>query len=373
VNKAKIFLVEAEGKLIPMEETVYKSENDLQALLAAYPDLIPGDQIEPDNPRRWFLVARELAVPGDFDETGRWSLDHLFLDQEGMPTFVECKRSSDTRGRREVVAQMLDYAANGTQYWKMDSLRQAAAETAQKNGKSLDDEILNLIGSTEPSSIEEYWKQVETNLKTGNVRLVFVADKIPTELRRLVEFLNEQMAKVEVIAVEVKQFLGEGQKAIVPRVIGMTEAARDIKQTGSRRQITKEDFLAKCSTPELASFYNYVLDLAATHKLSIYWGSVGFSVRINLSEAGTFASIIYAYPPNILQIYFAQLPWPEERIMEIRKQLVSFGIFKEAPKTLSAKLTNADIAKATEACRLALERMEAISGESDPTPAGSAE
>ena len=40
---------------------------------------------------------------------------------------VECKRASDTRTRREVVAQMLDYAANGTQYWPIDRLRQAAA------------------------------------------------------------------------------------------------------------------------------------------------------------------------------------------------------------------------------------------------------
>src|SRR4051794_12230288 len=40
--------------------------------------------------------------------SSRWSLDHLFVDQEGVPTLVEVKRSSDTRARREVVAQMLD-------------------------------------------------------------------------------------------------------------------------------------------------------------------------------------------------------------------------------------------------------------------------
>jgi hypothetical protein len=186
-----------------MEERAYQTEDDLQALLAAYPDLIPGDQINLDNPRRWLLVARELGVPGEEDEAARWSLDHLFLDQDGIPTFVECKRSSDTRGRREVVAQMLDYAASGTQYWKMDNLRLAAAETAKKNGKSLEEELSKQLGLDEISTVEEYWKQVENNLKTGSVRLIFVADAIPTELRRLVEFLNEQMVKVEVLAVEV--------------------------------------------------------------------------------------------------------------------------------------------------------------------------
>ena len=123
MKNAKIFLVEGKRKLTPMTETAYEREDDLQALLADYPDLLPGDQIDPENPRRWLLVARELGVPGSEEETGRWSLDHLFLDQDGTPTFVECKRAADTRARREVVAQMLDYAANGISYWKMDSLR----------------------------------------------------------------------------------------------------------------------------------------------------------------------------------------------------------------------------------------------------------
>src|SRR6266851_3969207 len=119
--KAKIYLQRlGADALIPMEETAYASEDRLQDYLARYPDLLPGDQINPDAPRRWLLVTREMPVPGHALEGGRWSLDHLFLDQDAIPTFVECKRASDTRGRREVVAQMLDYAANGTEYWSID-------------------------------------------------------------------------------------------------------------------------------------------------------------------------------------------------------------------------------------------------------------
>ena len=47
-------------------------------------------------------MAREFGAPGDSNEPGRWSLDHLFLDQDGIPTFVECRRAEDTRIRREV-------------------------------------------------------------------------------------------------------------------------------------------------------------------------------------------------------------------------------------------------------------------------------
>src|SRR5512136_1776907 len=164
MDNAKIFLVDDEERsLTPMTETAYVAEDVLQDLLARYPDLLPGDQIDPENPRRWLLVSREMGVPGDEDEADRWSLDHLFLDQDGIPTFVECKRATDTRSRREVIAQMLDYAANGVEYWGIDRIRQASAETAQQFGKKLDDEIVRLVDDAE-SDIESYWERVETNL-----------------------------------------------------------------------------------------------------------------------------------------------------------------------------------------------------------------
>ncbi len=128
------------------------TEDVLQRLLVAHPDLLPGDQIDPENPRRWLLVAREMSIPGDESRAGRWSIDHLFLDQDGIPTFVECKRSEDTRIRREVVAQMLDYAANGIKYWSMEDLRNAASETAQSQGKAIDSEIVSLLDEQEESA-----------------------------------------------------------------------------------------------------------------------------------------------------------------------------------------------------------------------------
>jgi hypothetical protein len=348
MKSAKIFLVEGERKLTPMTETNYVKEDDLQALLANYPDLLPGDQIDLEYPRHWLLVAREVAVPGNDEETGRWSLDHLFLDQDGTPTFVECKRSSDTRSRREVVAQMLDYAANGTSYWKMDSLRQAAAETAQKNGKSLDDEILKLLNTDDPTLVDQYWKQVEDKLKSSNVRLIFVADSIPSELRRLVEFLNEQMTSVEVLAVEAKQFVGEGVSAIVPRLLGMTETARDLKGKNNRKPTTQKEMIAKC-TPKAGLFFEYILDSANKKGNQIYWGTVGFSIRIYMPQEDNFASIAYGYPPNQFQLYFGHMPFSDEVISRLRKELLEFGIFKQSPKTLTAQITDETIQKAKDA------------------------
>src|SRR4051812_14176077 len=55
---------------------------------------------------------------------------------------------------------------------------------------------------------DELWTRVHTNLAARRLRLGFVADTIPTELRRTVEFLNEQMAEAEVLAVEVTSKVG---------------------------------------------------------------------------------------------------------------------------------------------------------------------
>src|SRR5690606_13924175 len=69
-------------------------------------------------------------------------------------------------------------------------------------------------------------------MQAGRIRMIFLADSIPAELRRVVEFLNEQMDPAEVIAIEVKQYVGTGVKTLVPRVLGQSETARQKKSPG---------------------------------------------------------------------------------------------------------------------------------------------
>lgn len=367
MERDKIFLVGRDrGELIPMEATDYTSEDELQAYLARYPDLLAGHQINPDAPRRWLLVAREMGVPGDEGEADRWSLDHLFLDQDGIPTFVECKRASDTRTRREVVAQMLDYAANGTQYWPTDRLRQAAAETAQGEGKSLDEEIRTLTGNEDPdldegTDIEDYWDQVEANLRAGNVRLIFVADEVPKELRRLVEFMNEKMADVEVLAVTIKQYQGEETNALVPQVIGLTQAARDKKrpEKGRKAPTDRLQLLARCPQPA-ARFLGMVLDLAEERGYIIYWGTGTFSVRAFLPKHNRRASFVYGWPTGF-SYYFSDVPLSDQEAQTLRKQLLQFGVFREHGKnSLRADLDDETLPKLEEVYSFILDRMDDI-------------
>lgn len=70
----------------------------------------------------------------------RWSADHLLLDQFGVPIIVEVKRA-----RREVVGQMLEYAANATRYWPPDRMRALAVER-YGGVDGLDARILDFLG-----------------------------------------------------------------------------------------------------------------------------------------------------------------------------------------------------------------------------------
>ena len=241
-----IYLIQGESDLVEMSQAAYDSEALLQTLIAKYPNVMAGDQMNPSNPRRWLLVVREMGVPEELDGSNRWSLDHLFLDQDAIPTLVEVKRSSDTRIRREVVGQMLDYAANAVVYWPVEEIKSRFETRCTLDGEDHAEVLSEFIGD-EDGSEEEFWQKAKTNLQAGRVRLVFVADQIPPTLQRIVEFLNGQMDPAEVLAVELKQFQGEGMRTLVPRVVGQTAISQAKKAPSviSDDKLLQREFLTE--------------------------------------------------------------------------------------------------------------------------------
>jgi hypothetical protein len=267
-----IFLLDPTGELTEMAETAFAAEVDLQKLLADHPGLLPGDQIDPVAPRRWLLVSREVGIPDQDQGGARWALDHLFLDQDGVPTLVEVKRGSDPRTRREVVGQMLDYAANCVLHWTAESIQGWLARRCQEEGDLDPDEQIALhLG--EAAATGDFWQRVKTNLKAGKIRLLFVSDVIPPELRRIVEFLNEQMDPAEVLAVEIRQYAGKDLKTLVPRVLGQTTEA--LVRKGEERKWDEPTFsadLIRRTGEEEAQVAKRILDWAKDRGCWIWWG-----------------------------------------------------------------------------------------------------
>lgn len=270
-----IFLIhDDKGDLVEMTEQPYDSEDLLQSLLAKHPNLIAGDQISASSPRRWLLVTREASVPGEQEGAGRWSVDHLFLDQDGIPTLVEVKRSTDTRARREVVAQMLEYAANAVSYWSISEIIAKFENDCSNRGQDPDEALQSFLnGECEP---EDFWSKVKTNLEAGRIRMLFVADVIPAELQRIIEFLNTQMDPAEVLGLEIRQYAGEGVRTMVPRVIGQSVTAQDKKSGGGpKRQWDEQSFMNEIEARlgvDKARLATRLLAWARDNGLEIRWG-----------------------------------------------------------------------------------------------------
>lgn len=265
-----IFLASGDDFVL-LSQQPYETEDVLQRALAEHPEVLAGPTTSGAETGRLLLVKREMGVPGEEGGTSIWSLDHLFLDADAVPVIVEVKRSSDTRIRREVIGQMFDYAANGVKYWPVESLRAAVDESA--TGKGLTGE--ELIGSLRPGiDPEEFWRTVESNLISGRIRMVFVADELPGPVIRIIEFLNEQMNPAEVLGVELRQYVGSDHTVYVPRVVGRTSNAVAAKSAPGGKQWTRESFLEVAEerrTPEEVAFCTRLLDDATTRG-RLGWG-----------------------------------------------------------------------------------------------------
>lgn len=274
---------------VSMTETPYDSEDVLQALIAQHPEMLADENA---GQGQLLLVRREAGVNDQADAGGRWSLDHLYVDSNGIPTLVEVKRSSDTRSRREVVAQMLDYAANAKTSFNPERMAAWLEDDTQARGTTAAEALSETLGVEDPDA---FWTTVATNLDAERFRLIFVSDVIPAELRRIIEYLNGQMAQTEVLAIEVKQYVDDRERhqTIVPRVIGNTETAKRTKGARSSRRVTDRTTL-------LAALGDSDAGAADAGKALLEWGEQHPDLSVIWNAAGDIA---FAYGKSLLRVW----------------------------------------------------------------------
>lgn len=328
---SNVFLVHgADEEVVPMGQTEFENEDTLQRLLAKCLDLLPGELITPDDPRRWLLVARELGIPAEDGGGDSFSLDHLLLDQDGVPTFVEVKRATDTRLRREAIAQMLDYAANATSYSSVEAMRGQMARYHAIDEVGVDQMVAEFLN--DPEAVDTYWQAVKTNLSAARVRLVFVADVIPAGLLRIIEFLNAHTDPIEILAVEIRQYQDDGgRRMLVPRVFGQTTESRDRKSaTRKKRQWDEESLRAAMQGKEYETaglaLIDRLLEWVKQRGYRVWYGS---GMRDGSLQVGRYVGeVIYVplvlFTSGLLEIEFQYLSTrPPFTDIEIRRELAT--------------------------------------------------
>jgi hypothetical protein len=208
---------------------------------------------------------------------------------------------------------MLDYAANAVAYWSVDSLRTRFETSCTGENRDPNQLVASLLEADpeDEEAVEGSWGSVKTNLQAGRIRLIFVADEIPRELRRVIEFLNRFTDPVEVLAVEVHQYVGRGLKTLVPRVIGQSEEAKGRKgsSTTGSRQWDEPTFFQELETRHSlveAQVARHILEWARPKVTRIWWGKgtrSGSFVPI-LRHKDTDHQLFAVWTYGTLEIYF---------------------------------------------------------------------
>ncbi|MDA8025876.1 MAG: hypothetical protein M0T78_04980 [Actinomycetota bacterium] len=248
-----------------------------------------------------------------------WSIDYVLIDQFATPTFIDVKRASDTRGRREVVAQMLDYVANASLYWKPGTLE----GWFNSHDEDSDQRLLEFLDNAELSP-ENFWSRVDENLRSGRVRCVFVANSIPDSLIRLIEFLNEHLRLTEVYTVELPQHVSADQlpgvRVIVPKLIGNTTraiASKNERPSAPKRQWDEEsffDYLGERSDPTCVALCREIREWTRAQ-----------GVRVTYGNGDVYGSMLLAAGSHPDAYVFASLSLPRgfakaQLLMELSAQ-----------------------------------------------------
>lgn len=188
-------------------------EDDIQALVHAHPSLLPIHEIDPIFAGA-LPVCRELVTP-----VGR--IDNFLVTPSGLPVIVECKLWRNAEARREVVAQILDYAKELTLFTASDVQREASKRAAGDP-----DALLKLVRAADPSVDEVTFNDALTaNLARGRFLLLVVGEGIHERVERISEFLQRHAGLHFTFGLVELPFyqMPNGDRLVVPRVLAKTE------------------------------------------------------------------------------------------------------------------------------------------------------
>lgn len=148
----------------------YSNEDELEKVLQENPPLLVGQ----DEPPLAFVASQ-------YHIGGAGIADLFYVDGEGMPVLVEVKLARNPQSRREVIAQVFDYASGLAERTvdEVDSDVSGAVERALREFS--DDE----------GQFKVRWQGLGANLRAGSVRVIVAVDMESEDLSRVIGFIND--------------------------------------------------------------------------------------------------------------------------------------------------------------------------------------
>lgn len=195
-----------------------RDEKWLQDLLFRHPELLPLDEIDPDA-GAILPLCRELPLPR---AGGSVYPDLLGVTRSGRLVIIECKLWRNPQARREVVAQITEYAAL-LRRWSYTDL---AERLKQKERWSGAHPLYERAKAVWPDLNEaRFVDGVTRSLASGDFHLLIVGDGIRSDLMALVEHMAGGHAGLARLGlVEILLWSDDaGRTVVLPRAALRTE------------------------------------------------------------------------------------------------------------------------------------------------------
>lgn len=259
---------EGKGRWIKVKEQKYENESALQNILYKSPEIIPIEKLG-ENLLKPRLFIKEAGLPGS------GNTDLIGIDEKGGITIIECKLAVNREIRRQVIGQVLEYAAYlwHMSYDQFDNVCRKAEDWADK---SLAHVIKEKNGEIEEGwSEEEFRVNVTSTLEKGDFRLIIAVDALNDELRRIIEFLNSRgEPSPQIHALEIRQFETSELQMLIPELFGYaTKTAGGGTQRG---RWDEKSFIANTRDgcePEIADIVTRLYEFAKYNADKLSWGT----------------------------------------------------------------------------------------------------
>ena len=224
--------------------------------------MIPAD---PSLDEAHVVFARELSTDSGL-------IDLIGIGSSGSITIMECKLAKNHQIKREVVGQVLDYAAS---LWETDLLALSEAFRARA-GSDPFEAIRRQFGEDAESFDEEACRsEVARRLREGDFRLLVAVDRIDPELRRIIQYVNSRGTGqgLRLVAVEFPRYQQGTIQVLVPEAYGDELAQRKASTSReSRRWVVEDYFAALAPDSPLKPIVQRLLDWADGRQVTVRMG-----------------------------------------------------------------------------------------------------
>ena len=257
-----------------INETDFGLESKLQEYIAENPEIIPVYEISEDI--RLLILAREFPT-----SVGR--IDALGFDAQGNIYIIETKLYKNAEGRREVIAQTLDYGAslwsNSNNFADFQALLDRFSQ--EKFKKSFQDKYKEFF---ELEDMTEQLQTIQNNLNSGVIKFVILVDKLHEQVKNLARYIN-QNSKFDLYLVEVKFYKHKDFEILIPKLYGAEvkkEVATKSKTGSNYTPIVEADFDKNIES----SLKKVIIKLKEMYKelAHIIGGNVSYDQTIDFSR-----------------------------------------------------------------------------------------